>query len=101
MINNILLFLWGSLFGYLLATFQIAKLMVKKGYRRFDEIPDKNQSNTKYNSTILAIKNGTCQNRYVRRSMFCNYCGNRLEFGDCNYCNDNNNALREFEEEDD
>ena len=32
--------------------------------------------------------------------MFCNYCGNRLEFGDCNYCNDNNNALREFEEED-
>ena len=41
MINNILLFLWGSLFGYLLATFQIAKLMVKKGYRRFDEIPDK------------------------------------------------------------
>jgi hypothetical protein len=33
--------------------------------------------------------------------MFCNYCGNRLEYGDCNYCNDNNNALREFEEEDD
>ena len=33
--------LYGMLFGYLLATFQIAKLLVKKGYRRFDEIPDK------------------------------------------------------------
>ena len=41
MINNILLLLWGSLFGYLLAIFQVAKLIVKKGYRRFDEIPDK------------------------------------------------------------
>ena len=46
MVNNILLLLWGSLFGYLLATFQIAKLLVKKGYRRFDEIPDKDQSKT-------------------------------------------------------
>jgi hypothetical protein len=34
--------LYGMLFGYLLATFQIAKLLVRKGYRRFDEIPDKN-----------------------------------------------------------
>ena len=42
MINNILLFLWGSLFGHLLATFQIAKLLVRKGYRRFEDIPDKN-----------------------------------------------------------
>jgi hypothetical protein len=42
MINNILLLLWGSLFGYLLATFQIAKVLVKKGYRRFDDIPDNN-----------------------------------------------------------
>lgn len=33
--------------------------------------------------------------------MFCNYCGNRLVYGDCNYCNDNSNALKEFEEEDD
>ena len=41
MIDNILLFLWGSLFGYIIATFQIAKALVKKGYRRFDEIPDK------------------------------------------------------------
>jgi hypothetical protein len=32
--------LYGMLFGYLLATFQIARLLVKKGYRRFDEIPD-------------------------------------------------------------
>jgi hypothetical protein len=42
MINNILLLLWGSFFGYILATFQIAKVLVKKGYRRFDEIPDNN-----------------------------------------------------------
>jgi hypothetical protein len=34
--------LYGMLFGYLLATFQIAKLLVRKGYRRFDEIPDNN-----------------------------------------------------------
>jgi len=34
--------LYGMLFGYLLATFQIARLLVRKGYRRFDEIPDKN-----------------------------------------------------------
>ena len=46
MIDNILLLLWGSLFGYLLATFQIAKVLVRKGYRRLDEVPDKNQSNT-------------------------------------------------------
>jgi hypothetical protein len=41
MIDNILLLLWGTLFGYLLATFQIAKVLVRKGYRKFDEIPDK------------------------------------------------------------
>jgi len=34
--------LYGMLFGYLLATFQIARLLVRKGYRRFDEIPDRN-----------------------------------------------------------
>jgi hypothetical protein len=33
--------LYGMLFGYLLATFQIARVLVRKGYRRFDEIPDK------------------------------------------------------------
>jgi hypothetical protein len=42
MIDNILLLLWGSFFGYILATVQIAKVLVRKGYRRFDEIPDKN-----------------------------------------------------------
>jgi hypothetical protein len=41
MIDNILLFLWGSLFGYILATVQIAKVLVRKGYRRLDEVPDK------------------------------------------------------------
>jgi hypothetical protein len=41
MINNILLLLWGSFFGYILATVQIAKVLVRKGYRRFDEVPDK------------------------------------------------------------
>jgi hypothetical protein len=41
-INMLLNILWGMFFGYLLATFQIAKLLVKKGYRRFDEIPDNN-----------------------------------------------------------
>jgi hypothetical protein len=41
MIDSILLFLWGSLFGYILATVQIAKVLVKKGYRRLDEVPDK------------------------------------------------------------
>ena len=28
-------------FGYIIATFQIARLLVRKGYRKFDEIPDK------------------------------------------------------------
>jgi hypothetical protein len=31
--------------------------------------------------------------------MFCNYCGTKLINGDCNYCFDNKNALKEFEEE--
>jgi hypothetical protein len=33
--------------------------------------------------------------------MFCNRCGNRIIGGDCDFCNDNKNALKEFEEEDD
>ena len=41
-IDMLLNMLWGMFFGYIIATFQIAKLLVKKGYRRFDEIPDKN-----------------------------------------------------------
>jgi hypothetical protein len=45
MIDNILLLLWGSLFGYILATVQIAKVLVKKGYRRVDEVPDKELDN--------------------------------------------------------
>ena len=40
-INMLLNILWGMFFGYIIATFHIAKLLVKKGYRRFDEIPDK------------------------------------------------------------
>jgi hypothetical protein len=39
-INMLLNILWGMFFGYLIATFQIAKLLVKKGYRRFNDIPD-------------------------------------------------------------
>jgi hypothetical protein len=31
--------------------------------------------------------------------MFCNKCGSRLVGGDCGFCLDNSNALREFEEE--
>jgi hypothetical protein len=41
-IDMLLNILWGMFFGYLIATFQIAKLLVKKGYRRFDDIPDNN-----------------------------------------------------------
>jgi len=33
--------------------------------------------------------------------MFCEYCGGRLINEDCRNCFKNNNALREFEEEDD
>jgi len=40
-INMLLNILWGMFFGYIIATFQIAKLLVKKGYRRLDEVPDK------------------------------------------------------------
>jgi hypothetical protein len=32
--------------------------------------------------------------------MFCEYCGSRLVNKDCGNCFKNNNALREFEEED-
>ena len=41
-ISMVLNILWGMFFGYLIATFQIAKVLVKKGYRRFDDIPDNN-----------------------------------------------------------
>lgn len=32
--------LYGMLFGYLLATFRFASILVKKGYRSVDQIPD-------------------------------------------------------------
>ena len=45
MINNILLFLWGSLFGYILASVNFAFVLVNKGYRSVNEIPDKELDN--------------------------------------------------------
>jgi len=33
--------LWGMLIGYLIASFEIAILIYKKGYLSFNEIPDK------------------------------------------------------------
>lgn len=41
MTNNILIFLFGMLAGYMVATFYVAAMLVKKGYRTFDEIKDK------------------------------------------------------------
>jgi hypothetical protein len=32
--------LYGMLFGYLLASFKFASILVKKGYRSVDQIPD-------------------------------------------------------------
>ena len=32
--------LYGMLFGYLLASFRFAAMLVKKGYRSIDQIPD-------------------------------------------------------------
>jgi hypothetical protein len=32
--------LWGMLFGYLLASVRFASIIVSKGYRSMDEIPD-------------------------------------------------------------
>lgn len=42
MTNSILVFLFGMLAGYMVATFYVASMLVKKGYRTFDEIEDKN-----------------------------------------------------------
>jgi hypothetical protein len=36
----ILHILYGMLFGYLLASFRVAVLLVNKGYRSLDQIPD-------------------------------------------------------------
>jgi hypothetical protein len=32
--------------------------------------------------------------------IYCDYCGGKLNDGDCTFCFSNSNALREFEEED-
>jgi hypothetical protein len=40
-INMLLNILWGMFFGYIIATVQIAKVLVRKGYHRLDEVPDK------------------------------------------------------------
>lgn len=32
--------LYGMLFGYLIASFRFASILVKKGYRSLDQIPD-------------------------------------------------------------
>jgi hypothetical protein len=45
MINNILIFLWGTLFGYMVASTSIAFTLVNKGYRSVSEIPDKEPDN--------------------------------------------------------
>jgi hypothetical protein len=37
--------LWGMLFGYLIANFNFALMLVNKGYRSLSEIPDKELSN--------------------------------------------------------
>jgi hypothetical protein len=37
--------LWGMLFGYLIATFNFALVLVNKGYRSVSEIPDKELDN--------------------------------------------------------
>jgi hypothetical protein len=45
MINNILIFLWGMLAGYMVASVSIAFALVNKGYRSVREIPDKELNN--------------------------------------------------------
>jgi hypothetical protein len=44
MINNILIFLWGMLAGYMVSSISIAFTLVNKGYRSVSEIPDKELS---------------------------------------------------------
>ena len=40
MTNNVLLFLWGMLFGYLLASVRFASILLFKGYKSINDIPD-------------------------------------------------------------
>lgn len=39
--GTLLIFLWGTLFGYLWANYYMAKLLYKLGYRSIKEIPYK------------------------------------------------------------
>lgn len=39
----ILHILYGMLFGYMIATFRISLILVKRGYRSVDQIPDLNE----------------------------------------------------------
>jgi hypothetical protein len=41
MTNNLLIFLWGILAGYFIATINMAFVLVNKGYRSVNEIPEK------------------------------------------------------------
>jgi hypothetical protein len=41
MINNILLLLWGMFFGYIIATVGFARILVSKGYRSINEVPER------------------------------------------------------------
>jgi hypothetical protein len=45
MTNNLLIFLWGTLAGYFIATINIAFVLVHKGYRSVNEIPDRELDN--------------------------------------------------------
>ena len=41
MTNNLLIFLWGTLAGYFIATINMAFVLVNKGYRSVNEIPER------------------------------------------------------------
>ena len=43
MVQNILLVLFGMLAGYMIASFELALLLVKKGYRSFADVPENDQ----------------------------------------------------------
>ena len=40
MTSNALLFLWGMFFGYIISSVRVAAILVSKGYRSVDEIPE-------------------------------------------------------------
>jgi hypothetical protein len=35
-------FLWGMFFGYIVAMFELANFLIRKGYKSMNEIEDKN-----------------------------------------------------------